>query len=141
MKSIIEAIIDCIKVKIVKRKFYAKFCVVMTAAFSIKFENGEKNYSWKEGAPSIYDIDNIIDKMNEERDFLNKTYRLKVVKWTRDDVRPFIDLLHEYHYKMSKCRGKELSCIETAASLIEVVEMSWVKLFKCVLKMHQALDT
>ena len=142
MKTFIKALIDLIKVKVVKRKFYMKFTAFMVGALSFKLDGDIKNDTgkWEDTKPSIYDLDSIVNEMNENVCYINKRFHLSINEWTRDDVRPYIDLLDKYHYQMSNACKKDLSFVELTIKMLSFVEESWFNSFKSYVKLHRELN-
>ena len=142
MKAIIKAFFDLIKVRIIKRKFYLKFTAFAACALSVKLDGDVENDNgkWDDIKPTIYDLDAIVNEMNINNDFIKERFHLSIDKWTRDDIRPYIELLDVYHYKMSKARKKDLSCVEILQTLLQFIKESWISQFKGYVKMHQELN-
>lgn len=143
MKAVILAAIDTIKVKIIKRTFYKKFFAFMVAAFAVKLDDNTDlaNLAWEDNTPSIFDINEIVNELNNPQNHKIMNLDMLVCVWTKDDIRPYFELLYKYHNDMSNVRHKQLSCIETVASLQEFVSMSWKDMFKSMLDMHRNLDS
>ena len=142
MKAIIKAFFDLIKVRIIKRKFYLTFTAFTACVLSVKLDEDVENdnVKWNDIKLTIYDLDDIVNEMNINNDFIKEKFHLSVDKWTRDDIRPYIELLDVYYYRMSEARKKEFSCIEILQSLLQFIEESWISQFKEFVKMYQELN-
>lgn len=145
--AIIKAFIDAIKYTFIKKKFYKKLLAYACVIGGMKYEENTKDIPidqwkandkyWASELPSIYNLDDIAESMNEQHDSINKTFKLDVDEWNRDEVRSLMNAFAEAHNGFSRINGKEFTLTETALKIKAFIDESFWQSFKSFYAIHK----
>lgn len=129
----IKAFIYALKLKLTNKRFYRKLlaygCIIggmkyNDAGSSVEDWKTNDNF-WVDELPTIYNLDSIVDEMNNQHDDINKTFKLKIDVWTRDEVRALMDAFEMVHNGFSKVNNRKFTIMETCAKIMNWIDSSF----------------
>ena len=133
-RAFFQRIWETFKRKVLEFKSHASLLAYAYTAICIKIGEDflENDEPWEKNTPTIYDLDTIVRKMNDNIDSINKKFHLSVDIWSRQIVKHYMNVFNRYHDALSKVNGRELTLVETYAKITALHEMTWFQLFTSV---------
>ena len=138
MKNIVKAFIDVFKYAFIKKKFYKKLlaygCIIGSMKYdldkNIPSDKWKRTEVWEDELPSIYNLDEIVDKMNNHRNKLNELYKLDEDEWSRDDVRNLMQAFEQMHNGFSRVENRDFNLTESCLKLASFINIPFWRRFK-----------
>lgn len=143
--AFLKAFIDTFVYLLIVQNFYKKLLAYGYVISCMKYDHEDQNFLsndlkrndvWNDELPSIYNLDEITNEMNSQRDKLNKTFKFNVVKWNRNDVRNLMQAFKQMHNDFSKLKNKNFTLIESYSTLKTYIEISFWRRFKINYKLN-----
>ena len=139
--NILKALVDAFRCTFLQKKLYRKLLaygsIITDMKYADELDNDVPSNEWKPNdrlwigeLPTIYELDIITCKMNKDRDDINKTFKLSVKTWDRDEIRRLMDIFEYFHYRLCEINKRKLMLVETCARLIDAIETSFWTNFK-----------
>lgn len=141
MKKIVKAFIDAFKCAFIRKKFYKKLlaygCIIGCMKYkyneidtNIPSDKWKRTEVWDGELPSIYNLDAIVDKMNNQRDELNEICKLDEDEWSRDDVRNLMQAFEQIHNGFSRVENRDFNLVESCSEIIKFINTPFWHRFK-----------
>ena len=145
MKNIVKAFIDAFKFTFIKKKFYRKLLAYGCIIGGMKYDKGGPSIEdwksndkyWTGELPSIFNLDAIVDEMNNQHNDINKLFKLNVNVWNRDEVRCLMNTFETAHNGFSRVNNKDFTIMETCAKIMNWIDSSVWKHFNISYHMYK----
>ena len=144
MKTI-KSFIEAFKVAFIKKTFYKKLLAYGCIIGGMKYAGNEEHpveewkpndKYWIDELPSIYNLDAITCEMNNQHDDINKTFKLNVKTWNRDEVRVLMDKFKLMYDGFCQINNRKITLMEACAKQSSFVNCSfwqhWKSIRQCI---------
>jgi hypothetical protein len=80
---------------------------------------------WIDELPSIYNLDAITREMNNQHNDINKTFKLNVKTWNRDEIRVLMDNFKLMYDCFCRINNRKITLMEACAKQSSFVNCSF----------------
>ena len=130
--AFIEALIETFKRNILNRRtcklFLAYGCIIAVMKHGETLL--EDRDCWNGELPSIWNLDDIVDAMNDLCEDINATFKLDVSEWKREEVKIIMNSFQKLYDDFCEVNNKQLHIAYVLGKLNKIHKESFVECFK-----------
>lgn len=124
--NIIESFIGAFKSTVLNKTFYRKLNAYGCVIGGMKYDDDDNkdlpveewkptDKYWQDELPSVFELDLITKEMNAQREDINKTFKLNVSCWDRDEVRSLMNAFEKAYNAFCSLYNKKFTIFEVCA--------------------------